>query len=297
VVLFNSTKLQHFSEIKKLYISYMKYLILFEDFDPFAHLSTSDAGKQSDDKMKNRILGLTIKGNDKIKNPYLSLPAGYTCKHAGQCKTMAVEDPQTGKVTLKDYGSIRCYAAFDEVKYPNLRKRNWNNYNLLLEQKTKEDIVELLERTFNQYFGDNFPRYFRVHESGDFFSQKYFDAWIDFSKTHTETIFYAFTTSLDLWVKRLSQIPNNFRITASKGGKLDRLIEPNNLRWMEVVKNIDEAIKKRLPIDINDKLAQNDSNEPFSILAHGGQQKGSEWATDIKKNRDLVNKLKKQGLA
>ena len=272
----------------------MKYLVLFENFDPFAHLDTP-VEIPEDDK-EQCVLGFTLKGNEKIKNPYLSLPAGYTCPHADKCKTMAVEDPITGRVKLKDFGEFRCYAANDEVKYPNLRNRNWSNYNLLQAQETKEDMTKLIHKSFIHHFG-NPPRYFRIHESGDFFNQKYFDAWLDYTKIHPETIFYGFTTSLNFWVKRLDEIPSNFRLTASKGGKQDKLIDKYHLRWMEVVMNVEEAIEKRLPIDINDKLASSDSTEPFAILIHGGQPKGSKFTKDITKNRLLLKQLKNKGLS
>ena len=95
----------------------MKYLMLFEDFNPFSHLSKSDdSDKSSKDKF---VLGFTVGGNEKIRNSYFSLPAGWTCPGAKSCKTMAVEDPITGKATIKDFDNeYRCYAANDEVRKP-----------------------------------------------------------------------------------------------------------------------------------------------------------------------------------
>ena len=46
-------------------------------------------------------------------------------------------------------------------------------------------------------------------------------------------------------------------------------------------------------IDINDKIAQSNSNKPFTILAHGGQKKGSDLTKDIIKNRELIKNIKK----
>lgn len=274
----------------------MKYIVLFENFDPFSHLSSTTDVIVPDHDKKSCVLGFTVKGNEKIRNPYLSLPAGYTCPNAGKCKTMAVKDPITGRVKLKDFGEFRCYAANDEVKYPNLYDRNWGNYNLILAQETKEDIVKLIDRSFKFHFSHS-PRYFRIHESGDFFSQKYFDAWLEFTQKHPEIVVYGFTTSLKFWINRLNEIPNNFRLTASKGGKQDDLIEKHNLRYVDIVRNVEEAIKKRLQIDINDKLASSDSDQPFAILVHGGQPKGSAWSKDITKNRELIKQLKNRGLS
>lgn len=274
----------------------MKYLRLFEYFDPFSHLAKT-GGDIPEKEKESCVLGFTLKGNDKIRNPYLSLPAGYTCPHAGKCKTMAVEDPITGRAKLKSFGDFYCYAASDEVKYPNLRNRNWSNLKLLQSMRSKEEIYNLLDKSFKYNFGHSSPRFFRIHESGDFYSQTYFDAWLDYAKDHPETIFYAFTTSLNFWVKRLDEIPDNFRLTASRGGKQDHLVDKYNLRYMEIVKSVEEAKEKKLRIDINDKLASSDSKEPFAILIHGGQPKGSELAKYVTANRKLISDLKKKGLA
>lgn len=280
----------------------MKYLKIFEDYNDelsddekqaFSHLNRNIYYIKNDN-IDKCVLNFNVSGNDKIRNPYLSLPAGYTCPNASKCKTMAIEDPKTGRVKLKDFGEFRCYAANDEVKYPNTRNRNWSNYKLLQTKKSKEEIVDLLKNSFRFNFS-TMPSYFRIHESGDFFNQMYFDAWLEYAKLHPETVFYAFTTSLKFWVKRLKDIPNNFRLTASKGGIYDNLITEYNLRYVEVVVNVKEAIQKQLKIDINDKLASSDSKEPFAILLHGGQKKGNPFVKDIKNNKALVNKLKKLG--
>lgn len=275
----------------------MKYLLLFEYFDPFSHLEVGGSETDVRPNVKSCVLGFTVKGNDKIKNPYFSLPAGYTCPHAGRCKTMAVEDPRTGSAKLKSFGDFYCYAASDEVKYPNLRNRNWSNFKLLQSAKTKDEIYTILEKSFGYHFGDNPPRYFRIHESGDFYNQNYFDAWLEYAKDHPEIVFYTFTTSVNLWVRRLNEIPNNFRLTASRGGKQDHLIDKYNLRYMVVVNTVEEAIQKKMKIDINDKLAASDSTEPFAILIHGTQPKSSGLAKYVAANRNLIMDLKKKKLA
>lgn len=273
----------------------MKYLKLFEDFDPFSHLKI----KRDEPVPETReLLEFTLGGNDKIDNPYLALPAGWTCKNAGSCKSMSVINLKTGRPKLKSFGDMCCYAASDENRLPYLRKRNWRNLLLLIKMKTKENMIDLIDRSFNYNFR-NPPRKFRIHESGDYdikrtgdYAQNYFDAWLEYAKKHPETIFYGFTTSLDLWVKRLSEMPNNFRLTASVGGKLDHLIEQHNLRWCMVVPNVEEAIKRELPVDIDDTLASSDSKEPFCILLHGKQKAGSPHTADIKKNKELINQLR-----
>lgn len=61
-------------------------------------------------------------------------------------------------------------------------------------------------------------RYVRVHDSGDFFSQAYLDAWSRIAREFPDKTFYAYTKSLHL---DFNACPENLRITQSEGGKLD----------------------------------------------------------------------------
>ncbi len=62
----------------------------------------------------------------------------------------------------------------------------------------------------------------RVHDSGDFFSQEYMDAWFSIARAFPKKKFYAYTKSLHLqWRKA----PKNFQIIQSVGGLLDERID------------------------------------------------------------------------
>jgi hypothetical protein len=62
----------------------------------------------------------------------------------------------------------------------------------------------------------------RIHDSGDFYSQKYLDAWCDIARALPSIIFYAYTKSLHL---NFNGAPTNLRITQSLGGKFDNLVQ------------------------------------------------------------------------
>ena len=93
--------------------------------------------------------------------------------------------------------------------------------------------------------------------------------------------FYCYSKSLHLFGTNVS-IPENFFLTASMGGKMDRLIlagYPQFKRYAIVVNSEDEAIKKGIEhigkpyeIDKNDSHCFKDS--PFALLIHGTQKKG-----------------------
>ena len=64
----------------------------------------------------------------------------------------------------------------------------------------------------------------RVHDSGDFYSQDYLDAFFTIAKARPNVLFYAYTKSLHLnW----SATPGNFRITQSMGGRYDNDLDPD----------------------------------------------------------------------
>jgi hypothetical protein len=269
-----------------------RFLILeYNDFDPFSHLKTKQTEEQPDNKTKDVcLLNIATTGNAKIAHPYLSLPAGYTCPFAKDCKSRVQDDKETGRPKLRTFGDYTCYAANQEKTFPNTRKRNMSNFDLLKTCKGVDEMVSLIKRSIVYYFPFGVP-VFRLHESGDFFSQDYFDAWVEVANEMPNTIFYTYTKSLKFWVNRINVIPSNLKLNASVGGANDELIKKYNLKYVEVVKNIEEAKEKRLMVDINDDLAWK-QDKSYAILLHGGQSAASGLNKYVKQNKEIINKLK-----
>jgi hypothetical protein len=114
----------------------------------------------------------------------------------------------------------------------------------------------------------------RVHVSGDFFNQSYFDAWMQVADRMPDVLFYAYTKSVRYWLKRKDSIPANFKLTASIGGKGDELVDLNGLKNAKVVFSEEEAVELNLEIDHDDSHAY-DKQDSFALLIHGTQKKGS----------------------
>jgi len=120
------------------------------------------------------------------------------CPKAGACATL-------------------CYARQGRYILPNVAaSREFNlaivrgNLNRFVEMAT-EDLSKIKNSTV------------RVHDSGDFFSQPYMDAWFAIAKAFPDKKFYAYTKSLHLDRK---QQPKNFQIIQSVGGLMDDQINP-----------------------------------------------------------------------
>lgn len=219
-----------------------------------------------------------ILGNAKIPGVWtFSLPAGWTCPGAKECLCKA--NRETGKVTDGPDTKFRCFAASDE-RYTATRMARWHNFELL-KGKSTEEMVDLLH--------PNLPkaaRIVRIHVSGDFFSQSYFDAWLQVARQNPETLFYAYTKSLKFWVERLDNIPENMKLNASRGGLLDALIDKVGLKSAEVVLSEGEADAKNLRIDHDDSLAYG-QDKSFALLIHGTQPAGSIAAKALSALRKL----------
>ena len=165
-----------------------------------------------------------------------NLPTGHTCPFALEC--LVKVNKETGKFENKsrDY---RCYSANSE-RFPAVRNHRWNNYEYV-----KNGNKPILPKGCNAV---------RIHASGDFFNQSYFDMWVEIANENPNVEFWAYTKSLKYWVNKINEIPNNLTLTASRGGRNDELINKYNLKNVTIIKqkeNIDENL-----IDINDNLAR-----------------------------------------
>lgn len=227
-------------------------------------------------------------GNAKL-GPRLifSLPAGYTCPHAGVCKTMA--DRTTGEIydlpqmNGTDWQDYRCFAAMAEVR-PNVREARWHNWDLVkktlyTEEMPVHGLADLISKSIDLHQPKRKDPYTmcRVHESGDFWTEQYFKAWMLAARNHPEISFYAYTKSLGMWYENQKIIPKNFFLTASVGGTLDYLIHKYPKvykRVAYVVYSDEEARARKLQVDHDDESCF--GNKPFALLVHGSQRAGSD---------------------
>ena len=202
-----------------------------------------------------------------------SLPSGYACPFAEECLSKAHRT--TGKITDGINTLFRCFSATTEAYSADARNQRWHNFESLRHLDT-DAMVEILNASLPCDCD-----IMRVHIGGDFFNQKYFDAWMQVARLNPTKLFYAYTKSLPYWIARLDSIPSNFALTASRGGRYDNLIEQYNLKVAEVVFSLEEAEAKGLEIDHDEKHAILDLGN-FALLIHGTQPKGSKGSEAMK---------------
>lgn len=284
---------------------------IFEEgeFDPFGHVTDENNGEQELESLgfdinKDCVLGFSKK-NAKLEWPYFSLPAGYTCPFATVCKNFPAkwEGPIKGGKWKKPaswdknikpgpQAEIMCYAARAQGQYPGANVQAFKNLDLLKKVKTKEKMTNLIIKSM-EYHGLVNTDILRIHEAGDFFSQDYFDAWIEVANKMPQTLFYAYTVSLPYYMARKGSLPNNFKVIASMDKHNEKFIMDNGLRYSKVVNSAEEAQELGLSIDVDDSLAWS-SDDSFALVIHGSQPKGSEAAQALKQNKQsgLYNKIK-----
>lgn len=99
-------------------------------------------------------------------------------------------------------GKPACYGLRNNFLLPNVIK----GANFRLEASLKPDFVDKMVEAIHR----KHPLYFRVHASGDFYSEEYVGKWIQIAKKCPDTIFRTTTRRRDLTnkIKELNSLPN-----------------------------------------------------------------------------------------
>ena len=227
------------------------------------------------------------KGNAKLGKQTLifNLPAGKTCPGASLCKAFAVKGSD-GRTRVEDGSEtvFRCFAASSEAQYPATFAARASNLEAIakaLRDGGVDGAADLINNGIQTNRTKN-TKLVRIHESGDFFSGAYLDAWIEVAIRNPDLKFYCYSKSLQLFLN--FKLPANFYMTASYGGKWDHLIDEGFFtRYAKVFMNEDEANAAGLEVDHDDSHCFGD--KPFALLVHGTQPKGSAWGKAIRQRR------------
>ena len=231
------------------------------------------------------------KGNMKLPKDTLifSISAGITCPGSNNCKAWVTLKDDKRVLNRGPESMFTCFAASEELRYPNVFKSRKYNYDLINSYVIKKDLkglTDLINRSI-QSNRKNINKV-RIHESGDFYHPLYLQAWLNVAKLNKDLKFYCYSKSLDFFLEVL--LPNNFYMVASYGGRYDYLIDQGYFtKYSKVVFSEDEANKLNLQIDKDDSLCF--GNKAFALLLHGMQEKNTpsgEALKLIKRNKKLA---------
>jgi hypothetical protein len=133
-------------------------------------------------------------------------------------------------------GKLTCPFADKCIKFCYAKKGAyiWSNVAKVFEQRyelTKQDnFIEIMKNEIIKKRVD----FLRVHDSGDFYSNKYFLDWMQIAKELPNVKFYAYTNSISIVKNNNSSIPNNFDFIFSDSGKQTNLIDKNKDRHTKI---------------------------------------------------------------
>lgn len=119
-----------------------------------------------------------------------------------------------------------CYARQGRYVMQHARRTRQHNFDFLRAERANDF------RLFVAYAVEDirrFPSYIksvRIHDSGDFFSRRYLEAWIDIMRELPDVKFFAYTKMVSFVIEARGSLPPNFRFVQSVGGKQDHLIDP-----------------------------------------------------------------------
>jgi hypothetical protein len=108
-----------------------------------------------------------------------------------------------------------CYAK--QGRYGMATVKNARKHNL--DMSLRSDFVDMVVSDLSRMRKVNTVR---IHDSGDFYNQEYFNKWNLIAMALPHIIFYAYTKTLDMsiWEGKA----DNIKITQSLGGKHDNLV-------------------------------------------------------------------------
>jgi hypothetical protein len=132
------------------------------------------------------------KGNKKVNAAIFNLPCRKTCRKGLACHKF-------------------CYAAKAERLYPNVKPCREKNLRASKGVTFVSRMIDLIKSQKNKYF--------RIHESGDFYSQEYILKWYEICRGLPGTTFYVYTKRNDLFTPQiLADKPDNLTLIYSLDG-------------------------------------------------------------------------------
>ena len=148
---------------------------------------------------------------------------------------------------MHDICGAFCYATKGAYTWPVVIAAYEARFQLSKQENFSDIIVKELDRRKK-------IKRIRIHDSGDFYSDQYLNKWIKIAQQKSNIAFYAYTKCIE----RLKsvQLPNNFTIIYSLGGKQDYLIDQNLDRHSKIFKTKQELLDAGyVDASKNDELA------------------------------------------
>ena len=144
-------------------------------------------------------------------NTRLSSGANFiTCPNAGICANL-------------------CYARSGTYNFSNVKAAHTRNLELVLSDPEGWEARLNAELQAKRYRDG---KAVRIHDAGDFFAEWYFEIWYRAALSAPDVLFYAYTKEVEMTKKY--DLPENFVLIYSMGGKQDHLVDKERDRHADV---------------------------------------------------------------
>ena len=166
-------------------------------------------------------------------------------------------------------GKITCPFAKDCIKYCYAQKGayTWspsqNKHNENYKATKLNNFIDIVQDEINR---KRKITHIRVHSSGDYYSPKYLDKWLTIARNNPNIIFYSYTKSIPL-VNKVN-LPKNYLMIYSEGGKQDNLINKNEHRHAKIFNNEKELLKAGYIDASGDDLKALTPNKKVGLIFH-----------------------------
>ena len=141
-----------------------------------------------------------------------------TCPNAGICANL-------------------CYARSGTFNFSNVKQAHRAKLEMIINDLAGWEARMTEELRAKRYRGG---KYVRIHDAGDFFSVEYLDAWVRIAKATPDVTFYAYTKEVHM--VKSAELPENFVVLFSMGGKQDALIDVENDRHADVFPTLEALL-------------------------------------------------------
>lgn len=187
-----------------------------------------------------------------IQGYYLNkgnLTKQITCPNAGVCKAF-------------------CYASNGGYIFSNSMVKHSRNLNFMM-----NDGIGFTDQLIKEIKSKKNIRALRWHDAGDFMNEYHWNIAKSVMNNCPDIKFYCYTKMVSFFKSR-NDIPKNFTIVFSFGGKEDHLIDTNNDRHSMVFPNRNALRNAGYSDGTNsDRLACNDKFKKIGLVVHGNRFK------------------------
>jgi len=131
-------------------------------------------------------------------------------------------------------GKLTCPMADECIKFCYAKKGAyiWSNVKPAFEKRYQLSKTDEFIGAIHAEIQRKKPDYVRVHDSGDYYSKKYLDKWIQIAKNNPDVRFYSYTNMVDMLLK--AELPDNYDIIFSNSGKQKHLIDERKHRHTKI---------------------------------------------------------------